>query len=315
MAYGYMTSSDLLSTIRRICFMPTSQSTFTDADLLAMANEEIRMGVVPSILQYHEEYFARDSAPVTLVASQSNYAIPYRATGGKFRAVFYRDAQGTLSPMSRINSEDRPFYQQSNLQNNYYAFYLKGNDVILVPDVGTSVAGSLVFTYYMRPNSLVTSSSVATIAEITAGASTTVYRFDQIPSGYSVSAPMDLMQTRPGHQTISFDIYPTAIDTNAKTMTFTNTDLGASTIVGDYVALAGQCIIPQIPSDLHDVLAQRVAIRCMEALGDKNGVALAMPKLQEMEKNTPTLVDNRSEGESQKLVNRKSLLRSSRGSW
>lgn len=331
MPVGYLTSSDLIATIKREAMIPTSQSTFSNADFLAMANQEMRIGLVPSILQYHEEYYARDSAPVTIVANQSNYPIPYRSVGGKFREVFYMNTDGSLRSMTRISPDDRPHYQDTNSQNNFIFFYLKGNEVVLVPNVSSNPVGSLVFTFYMRPNELVDEGRVANITNVATGASTTVYTVDAIPSGltsfvqggttvsgFSTASKLDVLQRNPGHKTIAYDIYPTIVDSVNKQITFNNTDIndistGLSSIVpGDYIAFAGECIIPQAPADLHDVLAQRVAMRCLQSLGDQASYQLAQSKLQEMEKWTGTIVDNRSEGQAKKVTNHRGLLRSSK---
>lgn len=322
---GFLTSSSLIDTVKREAMLPSSASTFSDADFLAIANQEMRISVVPQIIQMHEEYFVKDSDPITIVANQSNYPIPYRAVGSKFRDVFYKDTNGNLRSMSRISPDDRPYYQQASFQNSFVFFYLRGNDVVLVPDVGSNPVGSLVFSFYMRPNELVDESRVATIQSISVGATTTSYTVDQIPlnvsafiqngqavTGFTPTTILDILQTKPGHKIINFDKVPTAVDTTNKIITFNNTDLGSSIVAGDYIAFAGECIIPNIPADLHDVLAQRVVTRCLLALGDQAGYQMASQKLMDMNQNTQTLIDNRSEGEPQKINNRNSLLNSSK---
>jgi hypothetical protein len=392
MAVGYLTSSSLISTIKREGMIPTSQSTFSDSDFLAIANQEMRIGLVPSIMQFHEEYYARDSAPVPLVENQNTYAIPYRAVGGKLRNLYYLDSNNNLGQMSRISPEDRPYYQQTNLDSSNMFFFLQGNEVVLVPDVGSNASGSLVFSFYMRPNELVDEDRVATIESIAVtdeegsitaistasppvvtsaahGLSTgniitisdsnctpsvdgsweitvidantfsidttvsvagtqgnweysvTTYTLDQIPDNFTTQVMYDILQTNPGHKTYSYDIYPLAVDNVNMTMIFNTVDVrtatygtnvGSAPIVGDYIAFAGECIIPQAPSDLHDVLAQRVVLRCLQALGDQPGYQVAQSKLGEMEKYSGMLVDNRTEGNPQKINNLRGLLRSSK---
>lgn len=325
MPVGYLTSTTLIETIKREGLIPASQNTFTDSDFLAMANQEIRISLIPSILQYHEEYYVRDSEAIALEANVSSYPIPYRAIGGKFRALFYQDSSGNLRSMTRISPDDRPLYQGSVNDNNCIIFYISGNEVVLLPGVGATPTGSLVFSYYLRPNELVDENRTSMITGISVGASTTVYTVDSIPqnltsfvqdgvslTGFSTMSKLDVLQSKPGHKTICFDITPTAIDTTNKTITFNNTDLESSIVVGDVIAFAGECIIPQIPSDLHDVLVQRVILKCNSALGDAQGVQIVSARVAEMEKNTGTLVDNRSEGNPQKINNQKGTLRSAK---
>jgi hypothetical protein len=321
---AYLTSSTLIETVKREGMIPTSQSTFTDNDFLAIANQEIRISVVPSVMQYHEEYFVRDSEDIDLVADQSAYAIPYRAIGGKFRALFFKDSSGNLRSMTRISPEDRPIFQDSQ-ENNYVYFYIRGNEVVLLPEVGSNPSGSLVFSYYLRPNDLVDEDRTAMITSISEGASTTVFTVDSIPqnlssfvqngislTGFTTSTKYDILQTKPGHKTIVMDISPSAIDTTSKTLTFSNDDLDDSIAVGDVICFAGECIIPQIPTDLHDVLVQRVVLKCFSALGDAQGVQITSARIAEMEKNTGILVDNRSEGNPIKINNQKGTLRSAK---
>ena len=82
--------------------------------------------------------------------------------------------------------------------------------------------------------------------------------------------------------------------------------------VGDYLANEGECKIPSIPTELHSMLAQRVACRCLEALGDMAGLQMANQKLAEMELKTGSLIGNRVEGANLKVVNRHGFLRQSR---
>lgn len=316
MPVGYLTSSTFIATVKREAMIPTHQSTFTEADFLAMANQEIRVGLVPSIMQYHEEYFSRDSELVPLVAGQTRYAIPYRAVGGKFREIFLADGVNSLRSMTRISPDDRNIYQGSGY------FYLEGNEVVLSDNAGV---GSIMFTYYMRPNELVNERRVSTITAIVVDPIllTTTYTVDAIPanvvpfvqdgvriSSFSTLSKLDILQTRPGHKTIVFDVLPTLVDTVALTITFNTVNVSSAIVVGDYIAFAGECIIPQVPADLQDVLCQRVVLRCLQALGDKDGFGMAGLKLIEMEKWSATLVDNRAEGTPSKAVNSRGLLRS-----
>lgn len=303
MATGYLTSAGLIDEVKRSGLIPTAQQTFTDTDFLAFANQEMRIAIVPSILSNHQEYFVRDTPGITLVANQNNYPIPYRAIGGKFREVFYKDTNGNLRSMSRISPDDRPYYQQSNFQNRYVLFYIQGNDIVIIPDVGPNPTGTLVFSYFLRPNELVSATRVATITNIAVGATTTDFSVDQIPTGFSTSIAMDTLQTNPGHKTYNFDIFPTNVDTVGKVITFNNTDLDTSIIVGDYIAFAGECIIPQIPADMHDMLAQRTAARCLQALGDTQGYQTMASRNGEIEVKIGNLINNRSEGSPQKIVN------------
>jgi dihydropteroate synthase len=79
--------------------------------------------------------------------------------------------------------------------------------------------------------------------------------------------------------------------------------------IGDFVMKATETIVPQLPEELHAILAQRVAIAALEALGDTEGASVAQRKLDKMEISSTDIIDNRVEGAPQKIVNRHSPLK------
>lgn len=308
---GYLDSASLVDTIKRKAMIPENQSTFQTADFLAFATEEMHTSIVPHVMSMHEEYFVFVET-VALVASKSRYAIPYRAMGNKLRDVFYQDTQGNLIEMTRISPDDKSLFQDTTVGNQFVFYYLEGGNIVITPAVGSSVSGSLIMTYFMRPSDLVESSRIGVITAISTGVSTTTYTVNAVPTGFSTTSKLDLLQAKPGHKIRKIDIYPTSVNTTNKTITFNTSDIDSDTEIGDHIAFAGECMIPQIPSDLHPMLAQRVAARCLEALGDTQGLTNANAKIQEMEQKSAFIIDNRVQGSNQKVVNRRGLLQSSR---
>lgn len=145
---------------------------------------------------------------------------------------------------------------------------------------------------------------------------------------FSVGDLVDFLQTKPGHRTYSYDIEVKSVGSRVEGSTdvhyfkVTKTDLFtyysngynfqpaiANIQIGDYVCVANECIIPQIPPDLHNALAERTAARILAAMGDNEGLQAANAKLQEIEVRQGTLLDDRSEGTPKKISARHSLLR------
>jgi hypothetical protein len=310
---SYLTSTTLIESVKRRQSIPTSQYTFEDADFLAFANEEVMLGILPTVMQYHEEYFVY-TQNIPLEANKASYPIPARAIGSKVRLVRFMDNGGTIKEVARINPEDALFYQSTTNSINSVTkyFYIQNNMLKLVPNVGANPTGELVVDYFMRPNQLVVEDRCAVITAI--NTNTGVISIDALPSGMSTSTRIDFIETSGGHRTKSLDILPTA--TSPTSITVATTDIPADLVVGDYVNFAGETFIPQIPDDLHPMLAQRVAARCVEALGDVGNLQAANQKLAEMEIKTANLVDNRTEGNPQKVVNiRGPLSRRNRWWW
>lgn len=132
---------------------------------------------------------------------------------------------------------------------------------------------------------------------------------DDVPSIFSSGELVDFLQTKPGHKIRAYDVQiPNgAVSTNS--ILFNSSDIPPDLIVGDYICLANECIIPQIPPDLHNTLAERTCARILAAMGDQAGLQVTTDKIKEMEQWQGTLLENRVEGAPKKITARHSLLR------
>lgn len=163
MAKPYMNSDDLIETVKRNIMFPVAQNTFSEGNILSFLNEELMISQVPSVLQYHEEYFVT-TVDIVLESNQVRYPIPDRAIGMKLRDLFYKDTSNNLFEMTRIQSEDQAFFQRNiGANQNIYTYFLEGNDVVLTPLIMQNPVGSLHFVFYIRPNQLVPTDTVATV--------------------------------------------------------------------------------------------------------------------------------------------------------
>lgn len=407
MANPWLTSSDLISAVKRRISFPTYQSTFTDNDILEFANDVMKEEILPNMMQYHEEFFVVSSA-VELESNKSNYPIPNRAVGMKLRDITFADGNATASQpygnlyeMTRINSDDKVWFEAATLQDSVpYRIYVQGNDIVLIPAIGTNPSGLLLFFWFMRPNQLVEedrafiissfsktiivnnasvtagdtitlgveSNGVITSTVLTAGtdfaiggtssatatnivgaintanlgfsasngspATNTIsitysnrnntiessdstaflvqstlglVSTDSVPSNITQGSFVDLLQTLPGHKTINYDVVVSAA--SGMTISLADDDVPDTMVVGDYICSRNECIIPQIPPELHSNLVQRVCSRILEAIGDKEGMAVSDAKVEKLDKSEATLIDDRVEGAPQKLLARHSILR------
>ena len=304
---SYMTSDALIASVKRRALVPASQSTFEDADFLAFADEEMSLGLVPSVIQMQEDYLMYSEA-IPLVSGTSRYAIPYRAIGNKLREVSYQDQSGNVFSMTRIGVGDLPHYNSGN-SNRAHTFYVENNEIVLVPEnITVSANTNLMMTYYMRPNTLVMLDAVAVVTEV--NRTTGVVQLANFPENFVSTELFDIIKVKSPNKTLDYDIAPLAVNSAASTITFNLTDIPDNLEPGDHIALAEECAIPQVPSDLHVVLAHRVAARILEALGDVEGLATANQKLGEMEAKTQTIIDNRVSDAPRKVIARHGTLRS-----
>jgi hypothetical protein len=266
------------------------------------------------ILRHHEDFFLYTSE-VEVTQNQNSYKIPARAGGVRLRDVQFRDTNGNLYELTRVEAQDIPAYNSSNSGDSTSAFYIRNNRVVLLPEnsAGSSRPGSLVFYFYMTPNEIVSEDRAAVITSI--NTSTGEIGLDGLPTDsndtqlFSTSTKLDLVSQDSPHVCEAFDVLPTAVNPTTNTITLSLTDIPSSLQVGDYVNLACESVFPQIPREQHMQLAMRVAMRCMTALGDLQGYQNLKDELEETKRNTTAIIDNRVEGAPRKVVNRHGLLR------
>lgn len=304
--FGYDVT-ELINSIKVRCLVPISQITFLEEDLLRFANEEVEMKMVPNIIRVKEEFYIK-SEKYPLSSGAIRFEIPYRAIGSKLRNVQY-ELSNTTYPMTRIQPEEVAMVGSGN------AFYLENNFVVL-PTQNTHLNGFVKLSYYFKPNKLVDKTRVGVITAIDRVGDGTVgsVTIDAIsfPDNLSPGTLVDFLQTKPNYRTYSYDITIQTVNPTTNQVFLNLTDIPEDLKVADHIASAGECIIPQMPSELHPMLAQAVACRLLEAMGDKENLARANQKLAEMENNLFTLIDQRTEGNPQKVNNRHGILSQSR---
>jgi len=86
-----MNTSEFIVACQRAIGVPTYQGRFSDDDFLALANEEMRLTVVPLMTSARREH-AVVTKEQTLTVGTDAYRIPERAAARALRDVFY---QGT----------------------------------------------------------------------------------------------------------------------------------------------------------------------------------------------------------------------------
>lgn len=302
----YYTSDDLISSLKRRIIVPTSQSTFTEQDFLDFATEEMNMALVQSVMQLQEDYYLH-TVEIPIVLNKTKYAIPYRSIGNKLKDVAFKDENGNVQEMTRIGIEDLPFY--NGVSGRIHAYYMSSNEICLAMGASNQInpGGTLSVSYYLRPNSLVPLKEVAIVSSI--DRTTGIIQLNNFPELFNQAKEIDLIMYKSPHKILKYDVLSTTMNSNNKTITLNLTDIPEDLAKGDHIALATQTAIPQLPSDLHVILAHRMAARILEALGDTEGLQNANQKLAEMEQKTTVIIDDRVEAASRKVVNRHSILR------
>lgn len=281
----------LIANIKRRGSVPTSQNLLQTADFIALANDELEINLVPDIMSVREEYFV---APylVPLSPSMTTVQIPTRAVGGKLLDVQLVTSNQIIQ-LPRLLETDR-----SSTNPNTFGFFVQGNTIQLSFTPDSSMTLNLV--HYRRPNQLVATSACGQITAI----STNTVTVSALPSTMVIGVTCDLVQANPGFDCTTID---QAI-TNVSGTTLTFASLPSNLSIGDWVCLSQQSPVPQIPQELHAVLAQMVVVKCLEALGDRDGMQIAEAKLEKMKASTLKMISPRIDDSPKKITNRNGLL-------
>lgn len=379
-------TGDLIRSIKRRAFIPNSQETFTDEDLLEMATEEVNIGLVPLIQRMHEEHLIY-YVDVLLEEGRDRYPIPPRAHGNKLRDVALVDENDNIFEMHRYSLNEISDFTNTTTYINTRGFYLENNDVVLA-SFDVNIGNKLRFYFYMRPNYLVLEEKGAIIQSIvetqevnqitpktgainniTAGEATVIESLNhglktgdlvfisgtdttpsivgfheisvidpnnfiisftttsvgvisgsfslalnvkkmllnELPSAFLNATHFDFVQNISPNKILNYDARVNTINQLSKELSFP-ADASSEVVAGSYINLAEETIVPNIPTELHPILAQRVAVTCLEAMGDEQNKQSAERKLASMEKDAGTFLDNRVEGAPQKIKSRHSTL-------
>lgn len=284
------TADELIASLKRRGMIPTSSRTLSNTDFLSFINDEIFTSLVPFIMSTREEYLVASSTEST-VSGSAEYSLPERSIGGKLRDLQILEGS-TYTTLERY--EPGRLEWSSTDSSRPSAYSLEGNNVVLHPT--PSGVETLRFKYFQRPNRCVLAEDAGLITSV--GATTVVISL--VPSDFGTgAADYDFIKgTGPGFECRAIDQSGTRSST---TLTFAG-GVPDGVAVGDYVALAGQSPIPQIPLDLHPLLAQRCVARSLEALGFRDQAMLANATADRMQKNLLGLLTPRVEGASRYVI-------------
>lgn len=283
---SYLTS-DLLEAIKRRSFAPAGQTTFSDTELLALADEETQTTLLPDLIAAREEFFI-NSYDYAITASRAAYAIPARSIGLQVRDAQFVDGTIIVPNLPRIEPER----VNSGMAGIPWAIYLKNNDVCLFP-TPDSTTRTLRLFFPLRPSRLIDVSEAAVVS----GISGNVVTVSSIPATWVTGDSFDLIKQDGGQECLSIDLTSTLVSGTDITLPSVPDTLR----VGDYVALADESPLVQLPQDYRNVLAQAVATRVLEDM-DQPGADKARARLEKMRADVLKLIAPRTPGEPRVLA-------------
>lgn len=298
------TADRLLTGVKRRITLPSNEVLIDDSDILQLADDVIKIELVPLLLSLRQDYFVYRSS-VTTVANQSVYDIPYRAIGRTLRDLKLRDTGGVVRDLSLLALEDEHLFPVGVTP---HSFYFRGDKIVLVP-TPTGGGFTLDIWWDMPPSELVTLSDVGVVTNVAATSVTVTNAPDTLVPG----AVVDFVQARSGNCILYYDKTITGVA--GDTISFASGDIPEELIAGDYVCLAQKSPVIMLPDECYPYLETLTAKRVLMSIGDFEGQsALEKGEAQEL-KMIKLMLEPRIVGESTKIINRRSLLRGVRSRY
>lgn len=277
------TTLSLINSIKRRASIPTSQSLFTSADLVAIMDEELHSLIVPFILKMRESYLVT-STDIPIVEGTTEYSIPSQAIGMKLKDLVLLDSASEIVGELPLVTKLSP----------YRGYWVKNNKIVLHPDEKADCT-SLRLSYFRRPNTLAETTDCGEIQSI--NTLTNELTLVSCPSTWTSSTKIDVISATPGFDCLAENVSIVAI--NGYVVQLASV---AGLSVGDWVAPTGYSPIPQVPYEAHLLLAQAATLKVLEALNDQAGLVAASKKYDEMKEAFLIMISPRVDESPKKIT-------------
>jgi len=301
---------DLILNIKRRGAIPQAQMTYQLEDFKAMVNDEILGYALPILHSYREDYYVEKKnvefdKPDKIIDDGNAWRLPDYAIANSLRDLVARATPGYRYSVPRLVLDDIP-----NLIT--FGWYFYGDYVVFRYD--SSRQGpqpqSLDLVYHVRPNLICNEADAWTIEGIMPGSPTPDATSIQLSGTAFVPFDpyrFDIISGKSSFDVKGRNIAGVATSTNA--LSFQTSDLPADLKISDWFAPVNQTPFPMLPSEMHGLLAQRVAVKFLEEQGEETQLKNAIENMVDLEKKCMMLFAPRVEGKPKKLVNRVGLWR------
>jgi hypothetical protein len=288
------TTTALVAGVKRRGFL-SGGSGLSSGEILQYASDELRTGIPAFLKSIREEYII---ASVDIAVSSALVDVPARAVGAALRTIGMLQTDGRVLSLDRIEPENADGLTGQTGTPTGYVF--RGNQVELLP---APTSGTLRLTYQQRPGQLVLPSACARVTGTDDSFTLTVA---SVPSTMTAGVLCDLVSGTPNFVASALDLEIVAVTTT--TIEFTSI-IDTLFSVGDFVCLAGETCIPQVPTEVHDLLAQATAAAVADAQGSQRLDSINK-KLEKLREETRLILSPRSDGSARPVVSRSRVGRS-----
>lgn len=300
-------TADLIARVKRFESIPTSQQTFTDRDILDFLEVEFQSAIQPLVISVREEFFVERKTHT--LDSTATLKIPPNTIGNRLRDVYYLDGSNQIwSNVPRLSPEQLSARAPTGYGAQWFnqvGFYLENNYVKFVPQEN-SAGRTVQLSILRRPAYLCLPSDAGFITAIVGDFVT----LNNVPSTWTINTRLDGVSGEAYYGYTDEDFSPTFV--SGFTLQLPPA-IVANLRVNDWIVPHGLAPFCQyVPTETYILLVQGAAMRCLEALGDRQGWANAAEKYKKMEQDLYTLINPRVDGEAKRVINTNSVMTSSR---
>jgi hypothetical protein len=221
----------------------------------------------------------------------------------EWQTDFLSPVSGALSSIAIGNPSIIQTSQPHGLKNGESVSF-SGTDSTPVLSNQNYVVSVIDATTFSIPVEVTTAGTTGSFTKVIEVAT---FNFSKLPRNFSQELKYDVIQNISPNKIVHYDIPCNSINNSTNSMSFELSRI-PDAVNGYYICQAEQSCVPNIPTELHPILAQRVAVACLEAMGDEQNKQSAERKLMQMERDAGTFLDNRVEGAQEKIRSRHSPL-------
>lgn len=283
----------LIEDVKRRASVPTSQNLFLDQDFVDFLDEELQSYIVPFVLSVREDYLVHHK-DYDVSDGETHFELPDDAVGKRAKSVALILGDEEVE-IPRLNISDLPNTLSMPSPNGYY---VKGDDIVLKGSFDR--LDGLRIYYYKRPNKLVLPSDAGRVISVNVPANEIT--LDNLPASWDVNTRFDIIKGKPSFRTRTENI--AYVNKSGFTLEFADVSMVE---VGDYVAEHNHSPVAQVPWELHKLLSQAVAVKCLEALGDAQGLQGAVGKLSFLEDKAKSLITSRVDSHAKVIIGKRTI--------
>ena len=288
MAY---TTDDLLTQVRISCFLPSSQSTFTDAQILSLGDDEILSSFAPLLVSLNQNIYL-ESVTTPFVANQDRYVFNKYAMWNKLRRAD-RVVGTNIVELHHVEVDELMYYSQAGTPRGYYL----DNDSIIIVPVPASSTDSLRYWIYRRPGRMVVTSAAAKVQSINYATGAVTYTAVP-PSTFTATSTHDFYAGRPPFRRVGTEVTATALAANVQTFPAASV---AGLLPNDYVCVVEETVFPPLVAELHPFLQDAIIASMSKAQLDPEAYAIQKQELMEKARSAYMAPGNRTVGQPQKI--------------